>query len=449
MVFKNADEAFSYIESFTNLERSPNLTAREYRLDRMYGLCELFSNPQRSFRSIHVAGSKGKGSTAAFTAAALKANGYKTGLYCSPHVESYKERISEAGEFFSDQIYAETAGKMFDVIEAAKIDRSLMGGEPTTFELLTLLSFLIFEKTGCEWAVFETGLGGRLDATNVIMPEASILTVIELEHTEYLGTTIPAVAREKAGIIKTGVPVFSAAQKPEAEEVFRAKAAECSSEIFFPADLIESLKEIKSVYGNAAELELKTGSRFSLSLRAYGSFQIQNSALAVSTLDYLKLKKTLFTNSFNPSKGIDGVSLPGRMELFSETQRRPAVMLDGAHTVNSVTASSDAFFSIYPSEAVLLFGSVEGKDASGMAERLCSRFSKIIITTPGTFKKSNPEGVYSEFRRHLPPGCHNVLVLEKNTEKAFKSAVEYGCPVFVAGSFYLAAEIRKYLKCFY
>ncbi len=445
MVFKTAEQAFSLIESFTNLEKSPNLTAREYRLDRMFALCELFDNPQKSFRSIHIAGSKGKGSTAALTAAALAANGLKTGLYCSPHVESYKERISEAGIFFEDRIYAEAASEMLSRIESQTAG-TLPGGPPTTFELLTLLAFMIFRKTGCEWAVFETGLGGRLDATNVIIPEAVMLTSIELEHTEYLGNTITDIAAEKAGIIKTGVPVFCAAVEPDAEQVFRSRAEKCGSEIFFPGDLIKSLEktEAEPPAVQAARIELGSGSIYDLALLTAGSFQQNNAALAVCCLDYLKnSRKNLFAESFNPSSGIEKTSLPGRMELFPAKEGSPAVLLDGAHTVRSAAAAVKAFEDSVAEakDSCLIFGAVEGKDVKGMAECLKS-FRKIIISKPGSFKKSNPAELYNIFTETLPDA---EIILLENPEEALSEAVGSGLPLMVTGSFYMVAEIRKFL----
>ena len=449
MMFKTAEEAFRKIESFTNLEKSPNLTAREYRLDRMFALLELFNNPQNAFKSIHVAGSKGKGSTAAFIASVLSANGLKTGLYCSPHVETYKERISLSGTFFDDALYAETASMMLEKINQSITDEDLSGGAPTTFELLTLLSFLIFKESRCEWAVFETGLGGRLDATNVITPAAVVLTIIELEHTEYLGNTITAVAGEKAGIIKAGVPVFCAAQTADAEAVFRSRAAELGCEIYFPSDLISKIVKNsadKPDFQQSFSLTLTSGSSFNIRLRSAGSFQVENASLAVCCLETLRQRpETTLPNTFDSAAGIELTTLPGRMEMF-KTSGGQTVMLDGAHTIRSVNAAADALFeSTGAKDAVLLFGAVEGKDVEGMAEMLCRRFSRIIISTPGTFKKSNPDAVFKIFSKK------NVSVLLKKNAaeallEAFNAVKGTGDPVFVTGSFYMVADIRKLLN---
>lgn len=442
MRFKTSEEAFKYIESFTNLERTPNLTAREYRLDRMFYLLDLFDQPQKAFKSIHVAGSKGKGSTSSFMAAALKANGYKTGLYCSPHVETYKERISAAGDFFEDSVYAKTAEEIFAAVDMENDSEGFPGGPPTTFELLTLLAFLIFKKSGCEWAVFETGLGGRLDATNVITPEASVITVIELEHTEYLGDTIYAIAGEKAGIIKPKIPVFSAEQKPEAGEVFRSRAKASDSEIFFPENLINSITPVPAGknFNQAFMIEFLDGSSTRISLKSAGDFQIKNASLAVGVL------KHIMPESFDPSAGISEVSLPGRMELMHHAQSGLPVMLDGAHTVESVHSAVSAFREsqdLQPDDdSVLIFGAVSGKDVSGMAEQL-QGFKKIIISTPGSFKKSDPAEVYRVFLDLFPSATDIKLI--SNPEEALQNAVNCGLPILVTGSFYMLAEIRPVL----
>ena len=442
MNFKKSDDAFNYIEAFTNLEKSPNMATREYRLDRMFSLLDLFNHPEKSFRSIHVAGSKGKGSTSAFIASALKANGYKTGLFCSPHVETYKERISSAGTFFADEVYTNAASMMFSKLESGDILSSLPGGLPTAFELLTLLSFLVFKNTGCEWVVFETGLGGRLDATNVILPEASVLTIIELEHTDFLGYTISEIAGEKAGIIKAGVPVFSAAQKPDAERVFRKRAAEAGSRIYFPEDLIVSAENLDTSAGftQSFKLQFREGGSFSIDLVSAGDFQVKNASLAVSVL------KTIMPETFNPAAGIAETSLPGRMELIRPEGFVQPLLLDGAHTVESIRSAAAAFRKTVcggdENEAVLIFGAVEGKDIRGMA-KLLGGFGRIIISTPGSFKPNTPEDVYRIFME--THAAHPDIRLIKEPAQALRTAADYGKPVMVTGSFYMVAEIRKLL----
>ncbi len=431
MRFNSAEEAFTHLESLNNLEKTPSLTAREYRLDRMKALLPVFGNPQESFKSIHVAGSKGKGSTSAFAAFILKEGGYKTGLFVSPHVETYKERISLCGEYFKDNVYIETITEMVETIEALPDGALPPGGPPTTFELLTLLAFLIFRKEGLEWAVFETGLGGRLDATNVLSPEACILTPIELEHTEFLGNTIAEIAGEKAGIIKNNIPVFSSSQKTEAAEVFRNKAAQMNSSLCFLPDVLDNI-EMKDPFH--AVFKWKSGTADALTLKMCGRIQAENAALA--SLCISNLLPGLDTLS-----GIETASLPGRSELFPNVRGTDSsVMIDGAHTPVSVDIAAEAFKSVY-GNGTLIFGAVDGKDISGMAKNICSHFNTIIISTPGSFKPNSPETVFKIFKEINPR-----TVFEPDPEKALSAALSKGGAVLVTGSFYMAAEIRKLIS---
>ncbi len=219
--FADPDDAFAYIESFTNFERR-RLTPldREYRLDRMFSLLEHFGRPHEAFACFHVAGTKGKGSTAAFLAGALRAAGHRTGLYLSPHVSSYNERITIDGDAVAPALLTEVASRIAAELDAGALEDLRGGFGPTTFELLTLLAFLCFRESGCREAVIEVGIGGRLDATNVVTPTASVITPLDLEHTQLLGDTLASIAREKAGIIKPGRPAFVGHQLPEAREVF-------------------------------------------------------------------------------------------------------------------------------------------------------------------------------------------------------------------------------------
>ena len=343
---------------------------------------------------------------------------------------------------------------MISLIEEKNAAAAFPGGEPTTFELLTLLAFLIFREAGCEWAVFETGLGGRLDATNVIVPQASVLTIIELEHTEYLGSTIAEIAGEKAGIIKTGVPAFSSGQTAEAETVFKIKAAERNSALFFPDDLIKEIRTLPvsdSAFMQSAEIVFNSGSSYLLNLQSAGGFQMNNASLAVSCLEYLRTKQESgLPKTFDPSAGISRTVLPGRMEIFNSVSDRPMMLLDGAHTLRSVQSAAEAFFKVIGDRndnetgALLLFGAVDGKNIEGMAKILGPLFNNIIISTPGTFKKSSPEAVYECFGRYIKDEAK--LILEKDPLEAFNSALDQKLPVFVTGSFYMAAEIRKLLK---
>jgi len=435
-IFKSVDEAFSYIGSFINFERSKKQTIRDYRLDRMKQLLKHFGNPEKSFKSIHIAGSKGKGSTAMFLASALNTAGEKTGMYSSPHVSDYRERISMAGEFFDDTLYIETASEIVNGIKTFILDDATGSNEPTTFELLTLMAFIIFKKSKCTWAVIETGIGGRLDATNVITPVASVITHIEMEHADILGDTIEKITSEKAGIIKQGVPVFTGKQLEKPSEIISEKARSMNSSLIRLKDRIKNPKI--SVTSRGTEVLFKITDKYiHFNLTTIGTVQAENAFLAwLVLLELLQpdnnVKKLLI-------KGINKAKLPGRFEIISKQSVN--FVFDGAHTPISIKRLLESWKSIFNRKGILIFGSVADKNPSEMAKLLVPYFDKIIISTPGTFKESYPEEVFENFYKY----CDNVQ-LRKDPVEAYNTALklsEGDIPVLVTGSFYMVSEIRK------
>ncbi len=434
------DSAFAYVESFTNLERTPGGSMRPYRLDRMKVLLEIFGNPQDKFSTVHISGSKGKGSTGIYIASILADAGFKTGLYTSPHVHSYRERINLAGEPFPDDLLADRVGYMKTVIEGLTPGTLPGQDKPTTFELLTLLAHITFAHEGVSWAVIETGIGGRLDATNVLNPSVTVHTPVELEHTEVLGNTIEQIAAEKAGIIKPDTPAFCGFQKPEALKVFAERARSVG------APFIELAKEIPGVdsfYRNGrffGLLTLKNGEKVEIEPGMRGAFQVENAGLAFLVADRLlsdsgieKEKRRRIIRS-----AVSRAKLPGRMELVRE---KPPVMIDAAHTPSSSARLMEAYTAIYPDGGVLIFGSVLGKNPSAMAAVLASHFSAVLISTPGTFKLSDPESVYHAFAR-----VHSQVELIRDPQMALSRALEIAgdnTPILVTGSFYMISEIRR------
>lgn len=431
--FTTADDVFAYIEGFTNLERG-SYRPRQYRLERMTRLLSMFGNPHEGFDIIHVAGSKGKGSTATFLASILDAAGYATGLYLSPHVIDYRERITQAGRFIPDEVILGEAPRI-----SAYVDRLTSSGLPreelpTTFELLTLLAFLCFRTLSFRWIVVEVGIGGRLDATNVVSPRASVITPIELEHTEYLGNTIEEIAAEKAGIIKEGIPTFVGRLVPAALEVVTTVARGRDSAVYELSVEAPSISAMVSPSGTAATLKWRTGSEMALNLSLIGRAQVDNAALAALVC------ATIFPD-LSPATIVGGLAqarLPGRMEVVDGPH---PVVLDGAHTPDSVRVCLEAFTEAFGGRGVLVFGSVVGKKVEAMAKILAPAFDRIIVTTPGTFKESRPSEVADVFRR-LNPSTELVLDPGDALNVAYAAG---NAPILVTGSFYLVGAIRSRL----
>jgi len=436
--FESLDAGFSYIESFVNLERQRR--PREYRLERMQFLLDRFDHPERGIKFIHVAGSKGKGSTSTFIANILEQAGIPTGLFTKPHVVSYRERITRSGIEFPDEFYLSLIHEIRDGVDAIRDQFPDPEMIPTTFELLTLMGFLAFKRQGYEWVVMETGIGGRLDATNVILPQASVITPIELEHTDLLGTTIPQIASEKAGIIKPSVPVFVSRQPADAFEVFENRARDTGSALLSLARELATLDAQPSISGTTVSMSFSDGLRLNTRLRLIGAVQAENAALAALVV------RRLFPDILpaDIERGLARTFLPGRMEMVKAD---PPVMLDGAHTAVSAQKVLATFQSLYPAgDGILVFGAVDGKNYAAMIEILCPAFRDIIVTTPGYFKTSHPEEVYRLVRAQ-----NERARLVPSPRDAIKQAVALAGtgsasrPVLVTGSFYLVGETRREL----
>lgn len=454
--FTTHDDVFTWLSRFINLERGQ--TGKSFRLDRMEYLAQRALHPEGAFPLIHVAGSKGKGSVTTMIAGILTAGGYKTGKYVSPHVTEFRERVALGSGFFDPPVYVKAGEELRSLVnqitaEAAQSGPSTaelfdghkaLGEEPTFFELLTLYFFLCAREAGCTAAAVETGMGGRLDATNIVNPVVSVIMPIELEHSEYLGSTLQSIAGEKAGIIKNKRPVVVAKQEQEALEVFRSIARQRNSILrYLPREVhVDRIKVDRE--GSSARLRFTDASilphPLDIRLKLIGEIQVYNAAAAIlaAKLGFPELKAE------DILRGLEEIRLPARFENIREN---PTLIIDGAHTPKSVTLCRDTFTDLYGSQGILLFGCAIDKDSLAMARILVPHFSAIIITAPGTFKKSDPSSVYSHFLSVESAGDPTIL-LEPDTQKAIelcaRLGIEKGQPTLVTGSFYLAAAVRGY-----
>ena len=451
--FESPARVFQWLSGYTNLENGQ--TFRDFRLDRMTALADLAGRPEKCAPSIHVAGSKGKGSVTGMIAAILTASGIRTSRYQSPHVNDFRERISTGSGFFDDNIYINAGNELKCLLEKYKLSGTSCndGEDPTFFELMTLWFFLCSRLAFVDAMAVETGMGGRLDATNILTPLLSVITLIELEHTEYLGNTIAAIAGEKAGIIKSGRPLVLAEQSAEALEVFKKSTVQKNSLLLYFPDIAE----IKDLSVN------KDGTTFSLSIKEQkkpglviesqtynklfipmsGEIQAKNAGLAILSV------KTVFPRITEEHirKGLASFSLPARFEKISQT---PIFIVDGSHTPHSMDLCIETFTSLYGKDGILIFGCAADKDTRSMAKLCLPNFSRVIITKPGTFKKSYPEEIYSAFTREaqLLLKALDILFIPETRnaiDKAIELALKYKAPVLGTGSFYLSGEIRSHL----
>jgi len=472
-IFKSSGEVFEWLSGFINLEKGQK--PKSFRIDRMEILSELAGNPHKCAPSIHIAGSKGKGSVTSMLAAILAEAGFRASRYMSPHVSDFRERICLNGSFFSEEIYCAAGGELRHLTEeslpafvkshhaaAALFDPSAEDGcEPTYWELLTLYFFLCSRLSGCDIMVVETGLGGRLDSTNIIDPLISVITLIELEHVNFLGGTIAEIAGEKAGIVKQGKPLILAEQRGDALEVFKNKTKETKSPFYYLPEICEIKKINVTSQGTSFSLAAAGSSFNSVSNNAQrpppeifntsffvpipGKVQAENAALAVTALQtaFPRIKTETI------KKGLLNTQIPAR---FEKILNDPVIIIDGAHTQESFSLCAETFRSLYGEGGVLIFACASDKNPAAMAKAAAGIFRKIIITTPGTFKSSSPENVYKAFAESA--GNEKVILI-KDTQEAVRQAVNFSkekprqqscaLPVLGTGSFYLAAEIRKFV----
>lgn len=448
-----------FLNSFLNFEKLPQKNI--FWLDTMEYFSEKLGNIHLSCPTVHVAGSKGKGSVSCMISSILSAAGKKTGLYTSPHILSFFERITQDGNFLSLSTYEKSAEELINCIKSE--DKNLK--RPVTwFELITLYAFLCFKNEKMDAAVFETGLGGRLDATNIIKPKVCCIGPIELEHTEFLGNTIEKIAAEKGGIIKQNTPVVSAAQKKEAKEVLKRIAAEKKSPVFF---MDEEINYIKTNYilstctkNNTdkcinfstslekllmkTELSIKGFSRpLCFNLQLPGDYQAQNAAIAA-----LAVKKAFPEISEDTiEKGLSKAYIPGRLEIIPNSKDNiPFLILDGAHTPNSINFTLRTLREIFSDSSLkdfnILFACAKDKDIKDITPLFKNCFHEIFLTKPGNVKQSDLPSVEKSF---LENGLkfHSDEDFEKEIDLALKKSAAKNKKLLVTGSFYLVSEILK------
>ena len=402
-------------------------------LERMLQLMERLGNPHRQFKSIHIAGTNGKGSTAVFIASILKEGGYKTGLYTSPHLEKFNERVQISGELIADH---EVESISAEIKSAAK---GLPAGELTYFELTTALAFLYFARKKVDLAVIEVGLGGRLDATNIISPLLSVITPVALDHADYLGSTLSSVAAEKGGIIKKEVPFIIGRQEKEVEGILRKIGSDKASKVYSlnsDFDFMEAgdgIFDFRGLEGNIKGLQTSL----------YGRHQMENAALALAAVEVLNRYQYSIDESAL-REGIKGAFWPGRFEVLSED---PHIILDGAHNPAGARRLAEALNEKFGGDkGVLVAGFMDDKDYCGMLKELSPCASHLILTKPQQERSFDPQMAMEGARKIA--NHSNVIVIP-----SMKDAINEGIMlakdkrfIIITGSLYGVGEARGILK---
>ncbi|MFH1031062.1 MAG: folylpolyglutamate synthase/dihydrofolate synthase family protein [Chloroflexota bacterium] len=386
------NQALDYIYGFVDYEKQPR-DAAYYDLRRVDEVLERLGNPHLAAKTVHIAGTKGKGSVAAMVASVLTHSGYVTGFYISPHLINFNERIQIDCKPISNEELVTLLDKVKPEVEA--VNKRNAYGQLTTFEIMTALGFAYFKQRGVDFQVIEVGLGGRLDATNVVKSEVSVITSIGFDHTEVLGNTLTEIATEKAGIIKPNGIVVSS---PQVDEAARVIEQICLKQ---KAKLVTVGRDVtwKRLEFNSERQSLQVKGRldnYKLSIPLIGRHQLENAATAVAALEVLAEKGFKITRD-SIEKGMERLSWPGRLQVLS---RRPLLVVDGAHNPYSAQKLRQALGEYLDFEkAILIIGTSIDKDIAGIVSELAPIFNKVIVTHAVHPRATPNERIVAEFNK--------------------------------------------------
>lgn len=424
-------ESLEYLLRFADYERLPR-SGIVWDLKRIERLLQRLGNPQYSARTVHVAGTRGKGSTSAMIASILTQSDYRTGFYSSPHLLSFTERIQVDGRPVDKDVWADLVETLKPHVEAENTLGDL--GELTTFEIMTAMAFLHFHNAGVDYQVMEVGLGGRLDATNVVRPQVCVITSISYDHTDVLGNTLAKIAGEKAGIIKPGATVVSAPQSPEAMTVIENVCRERGVRLIKAgADITWQILD----YGFEGQtIWIKGRTReYEPSIPLLGEHQVENAAVAVAAAEVLAESDKMITPG-NIAAGLAKVNWPGRLQVL---RRNPWVVADGAQNIYSMQKLGEALKKYFHYEKLtLILGFSGDKDVPGMAGEAAQLTGDIVLTTSRHPRAVKTDKLLNEFSNH---GVRARTA--PNIADALKMALGEAGPndlIVAAGSVFVAAE---------
>jgi len=439
-------ESLDFIYSFVDfsMKRHVDDSHRFFKLDRMRQMAELLGNPQNSYPSIHITGTKGKGSVASFCASALQAAGYKVGLYISPHLQEFTERVQINGEEIDKAALVKLVDRLRPLTEKVP--------EITTFELTTALGFLYFAEQQVDIAVIEVGLGGRLDATNIINPLVSVITPVSYDHRAVLGNTLTEIAYEKGGIIKPEKPVVLSPQQPEAEKELLRIAAERKAPVtqvehaYAFAEIAHNLEGQEMIIARRQDAKCRllpslAAEPLHIHLPLLGLHQVQNAATAFAALDVIT-QNGVALSSQAVAQGFARVSWPARFEIL---RKEPPLVIDSAHNGDSMLRLRQTLDEYFPDrDFILIFGASADKELDAMFQQILPRLESVIATQSLHPRAADPQ----ELAQHIT--LYDVPVQAINpAEAALAKALELAGNekgIIVTGSIFIAAAIRSIWK---
>ena len=435
---QSLDWIYSWVDF--SMKRHVDDTHRFFKLDRMNKLMDLLGNPQQSFPSVHVAGTKGKGSTSSFIASAVQAAGYKVGLYISPHLVEFQERITINGQWISKEDLVALTDQLRPLTEVVK--------DTTTFELTTALAFLYFKQQKVDLAVLEVGLGGRLDATNVVDPLVSVITPISYDHMAILGNTLTEIAYEKGGIIKPGRPVVIAPQHEEAmtqlvKLATERKAPYTQVEKSFSYHEVshslanQKIQVLRTDNPSARESESLAREELNLNLPLLGRHQMDNAVTALAALDEIK-RAGFKLNRRAVQRGFSRVVWPARFELL---RRKPPVVIDSAHNGDSMQRLVETLDEYFPGkEFILIFGASADKEIDAMLKFIVPRVEMVVAS-----QSIHPRAADAEELKNLIEPYGKPVMAFHRMEEALPEALKLAGKqkgIIVTGSIFIAAAAR-------
>jgi dihydrofolate synthase/folylpolyglutamate synthase len=446
--FSTFNSAVKWLYARTNVERlrPSRVDPESFKLERMEELLAKLDNPHLELRTVHVAGTNGKGSVVAMLGSCLGEAGYAVGSFTSPHLVSVTERIAINGEAVSESAFSSLISRVGRAAEEIDKSRKKLG-EPTFFEIVTAAAFLHFAEQAVDVAILEVGMGGRLDATNVAKPAVSAITRIGLDHQQFLGDTIEKIAGEKAGIIKPGAPALTVPQEPGVVEVLRAKAEEVGTTLEVLGEDLEFSQRFEASPKLGPHMRVglttETSTFEHVPVPMQGEHQAVNCGLVLAVVDRLR-RLGLELPEIKVIDGLASTRLAGRMEMLPGT---PRLLLDGAHNPEALAALVKSIGAHVPYDSmVMVFGCASDKDVDAMLEKIETVGDKVIFTkASGNPRAANP----AELARRFEARSSKMFQVAENLEEALgiaRRAASRDDLVCVTGSFYLVGEVKKLIS---